>query len=160
MPTYADDIYSITKLENEERVLNSGGIVVRFSNVIGKGMSKNNILSDIFKQLPEKNPLLIRNIEPIRDFVCIDDAVDSVVKLMQKEISGIFNIGSGVATSINQLTKTVLNIVKQEDREVNSIVKDSKYSYNVLNIEKTKKTIDWQPKFTLSQSIKKMVNSL
>jgi UDP-glucose 4-epimerase len=160
MPTYADDIYSITKLENEERVLNSGGIVVRFSNVIGKGMSKNNILSDIFKQLPEKNPLLIRNLEPIRDFVCIDDAVDSVVKLMQKEISGIFNIGSGVATSINQLTKTVLNIVKQEDREVNSIVKDSKYSYNVLNIEKTKKTIDWQPKFTLSQSIKKMVNSL
>jgi UDP-glucose 4-epimerase len=159
MPTYASDIYSTAKLENEKRVLNSDGIVIRFSNVIGNGMSKNNILSDILKQLPEQTPLTIRNLKPIRDFIWIDDAVDALVKLLQKEISGIFNIGSGEAVSIKQLTETVLNIAKQ-NREIKGIIENSEYSYNILNIEKIKKVTDWQPKSTLSQSVEIMVNNL
>lgn len=160
IPTYASDTYSTAKLENEKRVVNSGGIVVRFSNVIGNGMSKNNVLSDILKQLPEKYPITICNLKPIRDFIWIEDAVDAVVKLLQKETTGIFNIGSGEATSIKQLTEAVLNIAKQQDRKIQSIVTSSKHSYNILNIEKIKKTTAWQPKLTLLQSVEKMVNSL
>jgi UDP-glucose 4-epimerase len=160
MPTYADDVYSTAKLENEKRVLNSGGIVVRLSNVIGNNKSKNNILSDIIKQLSEEGSLTIRNINPIRDFIWIEDAVDAIVSLLQKNTSGVFNIGSGIATSIDQLTKTVLNIAGQRDREVKSIITSSEYAYSVLNVEKIKKITGWKPKHTLFQSIKKMVNRL
>jgi len=160
MPTYADDIYSIAKLENEDRVLSLGGIVVRFSNVIGNGMSKNNVLSDIIKQLSEQTSITIRNIKPMRDFILIDDVVDAIVRLIQKEVSGVFNIGSGIETSVSQLTKTVLNVAKQKDRKINSIIKKSEYSYNVLDIDKIKKVTNWQPKFTLFQSVEKIINSL
>ena len=160
MPTYANDTYSTAKLENEERVLNSGGIVVRFSNVIGNGMSKNNVLSDILKQLSQKTPITIRNIKPIRDFIWIDDAADAIVKLLQKETAGIFNVGSGEETSIKELTETVLGIAKQQGRDLKSIITSPKHSYNVLNIEKIKKATAWQPKLTLPQSIGKIVNSL
>ena len=158
--TYVGDIYSTAKLENEERVLSWGGIVVRFSNVIGDGMSKNNVFSDILKQLSKQTPITVYNIKPIRDFILIDDAVDAIVGLIQKDASGLFNIGSGIATSINQLAKTVLSVAKQEDREINSTIKNSKYSYNVLNIEKIKKATNWQPKFTLLQSVEKIINKL
>ena len=160
MPTYADDIYSIAKLENEDRVLSLGGIVVRFSNVIGNGMSKNNVLSDIIRQLSKQTSITIRNIKPIRDFILIDDVVDAIVRLIQKETSGVFNIGSGIETSVSQLTKTVLSVAKQENRKINSIIKKSEYSYNVLDIDKIKKITNWQPKFTLLQSVEKIINSL
>jgi nucleoside-diphosphate-sugar epimerase len=160
MPTYADDIYSAAKLENEERVLNLDGTVVRFSNVIGNGMSKKNVLSDIINQLSKPTSITIHNIKPIRDFILIDDAVDAVAGLVEKEVSGLFNIGSGMETSINQLIKMVLNLAKQEDRKINSTMKNSEYSYNVLNIEKIKKVTNWQPKFTLAQSIEKIINGL
>ena len=80
-------------------------------------------------------------------------------QLLQKKISGIFNIGSAETVSIKQLTETVLNIAKQ-DREIKGIIENSEHSYNILNIEKIKKVTDWQPKSTLSQSVEIMVNNL
>jgi len=159
MPTYADDIYSRSKLENEERVLCSGGVVTRFSNVIGNGMSKNNVLSEILKQLSGKDPLTIRNIKPIRDFIWIDDVVDAIVSLLQKDTSGIYNIGTGVETSINKLIETVLNVSEQHGRKIKSTIKNPDYSYSVLNVEQIKKVTVWKPKYTLSQSLKKILNS-
>ena len=159
MPTYADDIYSTSKLENEERVLCSGGVVTRLSNVIGNGMSKNNVLSEILKQLSGKDPLTIRNIKPIRDFISIDDAVDAIVSLLQNDTSGIYNIGSGVETSINKLIETVLYVSEQHGRKIKSTIKNPEYSYCVLNLEQIKKVTGWKPKYTLSQSLKKILNS-
>ena len=159
MPTYADDIYSTSKLENEERVLCSGGVVTRFSNVIGNGMSTNNVLSEIFKQLSGKDPLTILNIKPIRDFISIDDAVDAIVSLLQNDTSGIYNIGSGVETSINKLIETVLYVSEQHGRKIKSTIKNPEYSYCVLNLEQIKKVTGWKPKYTLSQSLKKILNS-
>jgi UDP-glucose 4-epimerase len=160
MEICVNDIYTKAKAENEEKVLSVGGIVIRLSNVIGAKMSKNNVLSDIIKQLPGKSPLTIRSLKPIRDFIWIDDVVDAIVELLQKDTSGVFNIGSGVATSINQLTEIVLSAVGQKNRKVKSSAVNSGYSYNVLNTEKIKKITGWEPKYLLPQSIKKMVRSL
>jgi len=159
MPTYADDIYTTVKLKNEERVLRSGGIVARISNVIGSGMSKNNVLSDILSQLPGKDSLTIRNINPIQDFISVDDTVDAIASLLKNDISGIYNIGSGVGTSINKLIELVLSVSEQDDREIKSTIKNAGFSYSVLNIEKIKKITGWTPKYLLSQSVKKMLNS-
>lgn len=159
MPTYAEDIYSISKLENEDRVLLSGGVVVRFSNVIGVGMSKNNVLSKILEGLSGKDSISIRNPKPIRDFICIDDVVEAIFSLIKVDAPGIYNIGSGIETSINKLVETVLNSSEQHHREVKNIIKNNDYSYNALNIEKIKETTGWKPEYTLSQSVKKILMS-
>jgi nucleoside-diphosphate-sugar epimerase len=156
---HGHDIYSKAKLENEKRVLLSGGVVVRFSNVIGNGMSKNNVLSDILKQFPGNGPLNINNLKPIQDFIFLDDAVEALLCLIEKDLSGVFNIGSGVATSINSLINEVLNLKNQKDREIISALINSNYSYNALNIQHIKNVTGWHPKHTLTQSIKKIINN-
>ena len=158
--TYSTDIYSKSKLENEQRVLNAGGIVVRFSNIIGPGMLNNNILLDVFKQLSETSPITIQNSKPIRDFVYIDDAVASIVELMNCTTSEIFNVGTSKETSIYQLTKQIMNFSKQKNREIRSIITDAEYSYNVLNIGKIRNKTKRVPKFTLEQSINNIINSI
>jgi len=158
--TYPVDVYSKAKIENENRVLNSGGVVVRLSNVIGTGMAANNVLSDILNQLPNSSPLIVRNGKPIRDFVWLENAVQALVLLIRESVSGVFNVGTGVATSIHDLADMALKITGQGDRSINSMILDSDYSYNVINIEKMKRTLNWVPAVTLEHSIKNMADIL
>ena len=158
--TYPVDVYSKAKIENENRVLNSGGVVVRLSNVIGTGMAANNVLSDILNQLPNSSPLFVRNGKPIRDFVWLENAVQALVLLIRESVSGVFNVGTGVATSIHDLADMALKITGQGDRSINSMILDSDYSYNVINIEKMKRTLNWVPTVTLEHSIKNMADIL
>jgi len=160
METYANDTYSAVKLENEQRVLNAGGTATRFSNVIGIGMSINNVLSDIIKQLPTTKPLVLHNTKPIRDFIWIDDVVDAIIQLIKKPTSGIFNVGTGVATSIHELAKIFLDISQQKNREISSTTTNSDYSYNVIDNSKIKNTLNWKPTITLQHAVQKMVNNL
>jgi len=89
----------------------------------------------------------------------VDDTVDAIASLLKNDISGIYNIGSGVGTSINKLIELVLSVSEQDDREIKSTIKNAGFSYSVLNIEKIKKITGWTPKYLLSQSVKKMLNS-
>ena len=123
-------------------------------------MLNNNILLDVFKQLSETSPITIQNSKPIRDFVYIDDAVASIVELMNCTTSEIFNVGTSKETSIYQLTKQIMNFSKQKNREIRSIITDAEYSYNVLNIGKIRNKTKWLPKFTLEQSINNIINSI
>ena len=65
LPVYSVDKYNEMKLINEKIVLNSGGVVVRLSNLFGIGMASNNVLTDILKQIPGSRPIHIRNDEGI-----------------------------------------------------------------------------------------------
>ena len=47
----SNDSYSSIKLECEKIILDAGGLVARFSNLYGTGMSDNNVVSDIANQM-------------------------------------------------------------------------------------------------------------
>lgn len=160
MPVYPVDTYSQAKLENEKRVLNTGGSIVRLANVIGPGMAANNVISDILTQLSVAGPVTVRNGRPIRDFVEVDDVVRALISLIQKQVSGIYNVGTGIGVSIYELAEIFLAMVGQDQREVNSIIASSARSYNVVDIEKMKSTFDWSPAITVSRSISNLVDCL
>jgi UDP-glucose 4-epimerase len=158
-PTYSNDTYSKAKLKNEKKVLNANGTVVRLSNVIGEGMATNNVLSDIFKQLETEGPLIVHNMKSISDFILIDDVVDAIVQLIEKSNAGVVNIGTGVATSIHELIKFFLKINKQKNRKISSMTTNSGYSFNVVNIDKMRRILNWEPKNTLQSSMKNILNN-
>jgi len=50
--------------------------------------------------------------KPMREFLYVDDMADACVFLMEKNITeGLFNVGAGADVSIEELTKTVMQIV-------------------------------------------------
>jgi UDP-glucose 4-epimerase len=153
---YSNDNYSKLKLDNEKKIIDTGGIVVRLANVIGPGMSNKNVLSDIINQIQLDGPVRVRNGAPIRDFIWIDDVVTALEVLISKADSGVFNIGSGKGLSIIELAEEVLK-VSNKNKSAISMDDSGKYSYNVLNISKMKKLLGWTPKFSLTQSIKLII---
>lgn len=143
--TYSVDTYSSTKIANESTVSSFGGISFRFSNVYGEGMSEKNILSDIIKQLNTDGPIVVRNESPIRDYIHISSITDLIINSIKNYQDGVFNVGSGVGTSIHQLARLILGVAAQKNRQIHSLMKSEENSYSVLNTSKTQKAFNWIP---------------
>lgn len=154
------DIYSELKYESEHKILKNGGIVARFTNLYGPGMAKTNVLSEIFRQLIHSDVIALRDLNPVRDFLWIDDAVNALMRMIFSSETGIFNVGSGVGTSIEGLIKTVLEVSAQEKKEIlKKVSENSIKSYLVVDITETRKKLDWQPEVNLYDGIKRIVNN-
>lgn len=159
-PVYANDNYTKLKLSNEQKVINAGGVVVRLANIIGSGMAKNNVLSDIISQLNGNGVVTVRNERPVRDFIYIDDVVTALETLILEGKAGIYNVGSGIGVSIKKMAELALHVVGKSNGVVKSLAVSPSLSYNVVNIDKMKKLYGWSPKLSLEQSIKNMVTKI
>lgn len=151
------DVYSKNKIDNECRVLERGGVVVRLSNVIGYSMSSNNVVSDIIKQLPASGSLVLRNTAPIRDFIWGEDVAEALYQITLQQSDGIYNVGSGYGVSIERLARIALEIVGGESRQIESKIKQSDDSYNVLDITRIKDEFGWQPDITIRQALNQLI---
>jgi UDP-glucose 4-epimerase len=152
-PTYASDIYSESKITNERIVLESGGTVLRVSNAYGEGMSSNNVMSTIIKQLQVKDEIIVDDVSPIRDFIMVTDVAKLLCQMIQFESKGIVNVGSGVPTSIYELINIFLKISNHSEKNIVSKVKSNKISINVLDISDTKKRFNWSPSTDLEKNL-------
>ena len=159
MPVVETDIYSKLKIRNERTVIDSGGCVVRLANLFGVGMSTNNVLSDIIAQIPGEGPLRVRDDIPIRDFLSVSDTVSALSQIVNRNITGVVNVGSGIGTSINTLAKLLLATASQENREIVATKPSSRRSKIVLDISETVKAIDWVPSPSLQGQLKKYLEA-
>ena len=155
--TFSSDSYSEMKLRNEKIILNTGGIVLRLANVIGIGMSRNNVFNDILKQTNTKGPIFVKDSKSISDFIDVDDVTDVIKKLINLNVNGVYNIGSGKAISIFRLASTISNFMGDKNRPINTRIKNPEYSFSVLNIDKIKTIANWYPRTALNQSIENIL---
>ena len=93
-----------------------------------------------------------------RDYVYVSDCVEGLIKLEEKtsEISPLtVNIGSGKAASIKEIAE---EIIKLSGKEIKPIY-DPKQPVGPLsrtaNAEKARTSLNWQPKITLDEGLKK-----
>lgn len=102
--------------------------------------------------------------EQLRDFIYIKDAVDMTVYFLQnRNKNGLFNIGTGLARSWNDLTKAVFKAldkpIKIEYIEMPQDIR-GKYQYHTAaNIEKLRKTGYDKKLLTLEEGIKDYVQN-
>ena len=123
-------------------------------------MAATDVLSDILAQLSVAGPVTVRNGRTIRDFIWVDDVVQALISLVQKQDPGIYNVGTGIGVSIKELAEMFITVAGKDQQEVNSMATSSGHSYNVVDIEKMKSTFGWSPTVTLSRSIRNLVDSI
>ena len=134
MPVIANDAYSKLKLRNERIVLDSGGVVVRLSNLFGIGMTTGAVMSDIIHQVPGSGPLRVRNDKQVRDFLPVSESMSAFGRIIENNYSGILNVGSEIGTSINSLARLFLETAGQEYLDIVATQPLSRISINVLDI--------------------------
>ncbi|MBI2612565.1 NAD-dependent epimerase/dehydratase family protein [Candidatus Kaiserbacteria bacterium] len=97
--------------------------------------------------------------EQARDFVHIDDCVDAFFAIMDKvqDGSGV-NIGTGVATSFNELIRTML-VLEGRRAEIRPLSdKPVGVSTRYADITRLSQKIGWHPNITLDDGLRKVLN--
>ncbi len=140
-----------------------GSVVLRFFNVFGprQGLSEySGVITKFFGCCRNHSPLVIFGDGlQTRDFVSVFDVVEGVYAAMtQSGVEGeVFNIGSGRATTINQLAQAVLDLTGADVgiRYEPPRLGDIKESY--ADIAKAKRLLRFQPKVSLREGLAALV---
>lgn len=110
-------VYGVTKLAMENLVEiyhNTRGLVYtifRFTNVYGPGQV-NGIIPTTINNIKNGDTITLTGTGmQTRDFVFIDDVVHFIVRGLEKDKTGIFNLGSGVETAIVTIVQTIGDII-------------------------------------------------
>jgi UDP-glucose 4-epimerase len=162
-PVQIEEVYAQLKYQCELAVLNHpSGRVVRLSNVYGLGMSQNNVISTILRQMPETGALHIMDSSPVRDFLWVEDAAQGIISLALKLYGEfvpqkIFNLGTGVGTSVGALARMALDISGQPTRPITSLNTTGRPSTLTLDFSYTTSACGWVPKTFLKDGIAKLL---
>ncbi len=94
--------------------------------------------------------------EQTRDYVFVEDVVAANVAALTKGDNDVFNIGTGVQTSVNQLAAMLKEIVgKGTTAQEAARAGDIRHSF--LNSAKAKKVLGWNAETSLHAGLKKTV---
>jgi len=140
--------------------------VVRYSNIFGPKQNPANpycgVISKFIMSIDEgQSPQIHGDGHQTRDFTYVDDAVDgTLMALLSPRADGmVFNIGTGTETSILDL---VLNLNDLMGRDVPCEHIDRRDIDNirrrVLNIERARTRLRWQPRVTLRDGLRRTID--
>jgi len=156
------NLYGLSKLLIENSLVyfskkyNFKHTILRYSNVYGPRQrinSESGVISIFTNKIINKKPLTIfGDGENTRDFIYVSDVVRANILSIDKE--GIFNIGTGKETSINELVQIFENItsLNLKKRYLN---KDSGVKRNYLDIKLSGDFLNFKSEIDLYEGLKK-----
>ena len=135
---------------------------LRFANVYGPRQNSKGeagVIAIFCDKVFSKNqPIINGDGLQTRDFVYVLDVVGAAVMAMQTEKNGIFNVGTSKETNIND----IFSIIKKESgsdfKEIHGPAQKGEQQRSCLNYSKIKAELNWEPKISLEEGLKKTVN--
>jgi UDP-glucose 4-epimerase len=110
------------------------------------------------KTLMNDQPIINGNGKQTRDYIFVEDVVEAHMAVIEPSIKGIFNVGTGRETSVNQLFRHLVEISGAKVKEVYGPEKRGEQIRSVLDYTKLKKATDWEPKVELHDGLKTTVD--
>ncbi len=162
--TDGNNPYSLSKIISEQLICfyrdyyNVNSVILRPFNVYGYGQSKRFLISNIINCILKKKEIEISDFNISRDYVYIDDLLTAIFKsIYTKKKKLLLNIGSGKSFKIVELINIVERLTKKK-----LIIKKTKKNKNPVQktrarIFSAKKYLNWEPKFSLKDGIKKII---
>lgn len=135
---------------------------LRYTNIYGPRQSSRSgsgaVVIFIERVLKGEPPVIFGSGEHTRDFIYVDDVVEA--NLLAAEKSGdegeVFNIGTGKETSINALSKLVLEIAQRGDlAPIYRPARSADFSRCAVEISKARSMLVFEPKISLKEGLKK-----
>lgn len=97
----------------------------------------------------------------IRDYFHVSDAVRAMIKALTYDgTSGVFNIGSGVGQSVNQILDAIEALLETTVRRSYLPARAFDVPANVLDISKAAAVLDWTPKVPFTEGLALTAHSL
>jgi UDP-glucose 4-epimerase len=161
--------YGISKLAAEKYCLsistntNIDCYVLRYFNTYGIGQTLTpyvGVITIFINRLLEgQPPVIFGDGEQRRDFVHVNDIVSANILSMYSSLPvGIYNIGTGVGTSINQIADLLCQKVNSEIRSIHTEENIGELKYSIADTSRAKRDLDHHAKVKLQDKIDEVIN--
>ncbi len=137
--------------------------IVRYSNVYGIGQDPSNPYCGVVAKFMEKAskgyPIEIHGDgQQTRDFTFSEDAVEATLlaAISPKADGEVFNIGTGIETSVNTLAREVLDLYGIDSQPVYIDRRDiDNIRRRVVNVEKIRRKLKWVSRVTVRDGLRR-----
>ena len=164
---HPENIYSFSKLSTENylksfRLINDIPIsILRISSIYGPGTKKENynraIPIMIETVLDGNTPYVSNDGKTFRDYMYIDDCINATMIASLLKADGIFNIASGVGTTIKELADNIISI-SELDCELECRYDMELEWDSVCDISKMKSQLNYIPTYSISEGLRLTYN--
>ncbi len=135
--------------------------ILRYANIYGP---RQNPLGEagvvcIFldKILAGDQPIINGNGEQTRDYVFVKDVVKANLLTLNEEESQIYNVGTGIETSVNKLFELINENFDYRIKEVHGPAKPGEQMRSVITSDKLYKKFGWKPSTSLKDGLKETI---
>ncbi|MDY6855139.1 MAG: GDP-mannose 4,6-dehydratase [Thermodesulfobacteriota bacterium] len=156
--------YGIAKLSCEKylyfyhEVYGLSYVSLRYSNVYGPRQDPYGEAGVVAifsqKMLAGEQPVINGSGEQTRDFVFVEDVARANILALETNISGVFNIGTGIETTVNELFKGIKGLFKSNANEVHGEPNKGEQLRSVIECSKAKRELGWHPNVPFHEGLK------
>lgn len=150
--------YAFSKVAAErfmENFNNNGlsTISLRFFNIYGPEQKIDSSYASVIpifitKALRNENLIIYGNGKQTRDFIYIEDIINALILASEKG-SGVFNIGSGKPTSINELSNLIIELANSKSKIIHEKEREGDIIHSLSDISKANKILGFKPIYDL-----------
>jgi len=169
------NLYGNSKLEMDKYILRHKNMLkipvigLRYFNVYGCGEAHKKNMQSMVSQMAEKLNTgklveLFEHGEQMRDFIYVGDVVACNLLAGLYEYSDVFNCGSGVAVSFNQLYGIICDYLGLYQIEGNLKYIKNTYSFfqthTLADISRTTQQLKFLPKYNIHSGVLEVINHI
>ncbi len=135
-------------------------VTLRPFSVYGPYEDKKRFIPTIIKAILENKPIKLTPGRQRRDFIYIQDVVDIYIKtiLRGKKLSRqILNMGTGIEYTNDEVVRTLFKVIGKKVKIQKGAFPKRLWDtpHWVADMSRTKKMLNWKPKFTLEEGLEK-----
>jgi UDP-glucose 4-epimerase len=161
----------VSSYQKQNKIKNA--ISLRIFNVYGEGQaSEADVITKFAKKLTSgQRPVIHGNGMQTRDFISVDDVVDAILLSMRSmnnvenkvlTSSPVFNVGTGIPTSISQLAQKMIALFGHDLQPIyeDGEEGDSGILHSYADMTKANDTLHFAPKKTIDAGLKEMIEAM
>jgi len=136
--------------------------VLRYANIYGPRQSPKGeagVVAIFTRQMLQgERPTIFGKGDKTRDYVYVADVVMANILAMEKSVNGVYNIGTEVETSDQEMFNLLAELTGYQSNPHYAPVRKGEIYKISLDWAKTQEELGWQPQFLLGEGLRETVN--
>ena len=110
------------------------------------------------KYLNGERPVIYGSGEQTRDYIYVQDVISALIKSSKIQEDLFLNIGTGIETSVNQLSESLKTQFSSDLEPIFKDARDGELQRSVLDNTKARKLLNWEPQYDLDSGMIEVKN--
>jgi len=160
-------VYNLTKYMGEEVTRNIYGddcLILRFSHIYGPEKDHCSIPLKVIRSSATGYPaVILASPDSVRSYLYIDDLVDLLLKVIDSDLTGVYNVSSDEYMKLSEVVSTVTKKIEEKGGNVPIVVWRPESDYmgtHMVVSEKIKQATGWRSRTPFERGVEICVSRL